>query len=140
MTIPTPDIAFAHELRQEYGMPIEEDARNPSIVLQTRKIKAMAMLAQGITRKKVARAMRYRDADFYAAFPVTDMDKLRSGQAVQIGKILAKRCRACGVTKELSKFYARATLSGCDSRCFDCGGRPLEKTKNINPESKLGNA
>lgn len=135
MTIPPTDIAFAHELRQEYGMPIEGRDPNPSINLKTRKSKAVAMLSQGITRKKVARAMHYRDADFYASFPVTDMDRLRSGQSVQIGKILAKRCRACGVTKELSKFYARSTLSGCDSRCFDCGRRPLEKNKSINLQS-----
>jgi hypothetical protein len=90
------------------------------VISETGMVLARALLVRGLNRRQVARALRCRTPDVYEAFPITDMDRLRIGKAVQIGRILVKRCNRCHVTKELSKFYARGTASGC-GMCLDCG-------------------
>lgn len=40
---------------------------------------------------------------------------------IEIGGILAKRCKGCGVTKEIDRFHSDAnSKDGCSSHCADC--------------------
>lgn len=85
--------------------------------------KARVLLLAGMNRTQIARRQHVRAETVYQALPVTDLDKLKAGQAVSIGGILAKRCRACGVTRMLDRFYVDDTASGCGANCLSCGNR-----------------
>jgi len=89
--------------------------------------KARILLLGGMSRTRIARRQHVRAETIYQALPVTDLDKMRAGQAVSIGGILAKRCRVCGVTKMLEKFYVDDTASGCGPNCLSCGNRPVPR-------------
>lgn len=53
--------------------------------------------------------------------PEDDTDKYLRGQMVQIGRILCKRCPACGIARELDKFDSDDyRASGCRSICEEC--------------------
>lgn len=82
-------------------------------------------MLQGLSRRQVARVLQVRTKRVYEALQVNDRDRLHAGMAVLIGGVLAKRCFACGVTKELQRFPVRSErASGCESWCIACrGGR-----------------
>lgn len=85
------------------------------------------LLLSGFNRLQVSLTLQCRVAAIYKACPVTDLDRLRAGQAVNLGGILVKRCKACEVTKMLERFYADDTASGCGAICMQCG--PANQTK-----------
>lgn len=59
-----------------------------------------------------------------AALPVENIDRLYAGELVLIGRVLAKRCASCGVTRELEHFNAKsATTGGCGAQCDQCRKR-----------------
>jgi len=89
--------------------------------------KVRRLLVRGLSRRQVARKLHCRVDAIYEACPTTNLDRLRAGQAVNIGGLLAKRCKACGVTKMLECFYVDDTASGCAATCMQCG--PNNPTK-----------
>lgn len=73
------------------------------------------------TRRRVASLFGAKLGRVCAALPVEDIDRLHAGQLVQIGRILAKRCCGCGVTREVAQFKERqGTKSGCGGLCKHC--------------------
>lgn len=56
----------------------------------------------------------------FERLPLRDIDTLRKGEMVNIGGVLAKRCRVCHVTRQLEDFRAAVTRSGCGSECKHC--------------------
>ena len=83
--------------------------------------KVRRLLIRGLSRVQAARTLKCRVDAIYQVCPTTNLDRLRAGQAVNLGGILVKRCRACGVTKMLQRFYADDTASGCGAICMQCG-------------------
>lgn len=76
------------------------------------------------SRRLVARLFGVRGDRVRLALPMDDTDRLHSGKAVMIGKILAKRCPGCGVARELEQFAAsQVTQSGCQGICDRCRGK-----------------
>jgi hypothetical protein len=76
------------------------------------------------SRARVARLFGAKTDRVCQALPMQDIDRLRDGEPVLIGKILAKRCTGCGVARELEQFLARQdTRSGCRSVCEHCRGK-----------------
>jgi hypothetical protein len=73
------------------------------------------------SRCRVARLYQMRTSKLYAIFPVTDVDRFMSGQMVDIGGILAKRCSLCGTARELESFRSdNDRASGCGAWCKPC--------------------
>lgn len=73
------------------------------------------------SRRRVARLYGIRKDTLCALFPVTDVDRFMSGQMVNIGGILAKRCNLCGTARELESFWSdNDRASGCGAWCKLC--------------------
>lgn len=67
---------------------------------------------------------------YYQDLPTNDLDRLRRGQMVMIGGILAKKCLQCGTARELRYFWANPSAkSGCRETCEFC------RIKNKEPQS-----
>lgn len=72
-------------------------------------------------RMRLARALQVSYAILTRMLPVNDCERMRAGQMVSIGGILAKRCSRCLVTKKVEEFHNdRNVASGCSSHCIDC--------------------
>lgn len=73
------------------------------------------------SRVKVARLYGVRSDTIYKMLPLNDVMRSMSGQMVNIGGILAKRCSLCGVTRELEQYWVNDNkVSGCDGPCKAC--------------------
>ena len=73
------------------------------------------------SRRNVALLYGVRTTTMYKMLPVTDVDKFMSGQMINIGGILAKRCNKCGTARELESYWAdQDRASGCGAWCKGC--------------------
>ena len=72
-------------------------------------------------RCRVARLYGVRLCTIRKALPVTDVDRFMSGQMINIGGILAKRCNLCGTARELESYWTDDDrASGCGAWCKSC--------------------
>lgn len=84
---------------------------------------------QGLNLVQIAQAIGYSYDGLRHLFSRhPELSPFRSavpaGEVVKIGRILAKRCPACGTTKELEAFNVRnRASSGCASECSACHTR-----------------
>lgn len=72
------------------------------------------------SREDVAKLYGVHHKCVFRQLPMRDIDSLRRGEMVNIGGILAKRCRVCHVTRQLNDFKAAVNKSGCGSQCKYC--------------------
>lgn len=72
------------------------------------------------SRDNVARLYDVHPKCVFRELPLRDIDTLLRREMVNIGGILAKRCRACGVTRELEHYLSDKSRSGCGPDCDSC--------------------
>lgn len=73
------------------------------------------------SRRRVASLYRVRKETLSSVFPITDVDRFMSGQMINIGGILAKRCNLCGTARELESYWSDDDrASGCGAWCKSC--------------------
>jgi len=72
------------------------------------------------SRTRVARLYQVSPIAIYNALPVVPFDHYRRGMMVNIGGIMAKKCKRCGVARELESYWASNSKSGCRETCNHC--------------------
>ena len=73
------------------------------------------------SRRRVGRLYGVRKDTICELLPVSDIDRFMTGQMVNIGGILAKRCARCGTARELEAYWTDDDrASGCGARCKLC--------------------
>lgn len=73
------------------------------------------------SRVRVARLYGVRSDTIYKALPINDTMRFMSGQMVNVGGILCKRCSVCETARELEQYWTNDNkLSGCDGPCRAC--------------------
>lgn len=72
-------------------------------------------------RRRVALLYGVRLGTLFSKFPVNDVDRFMSGQMINLGGILCKRCNLCGTARELEHYWADGDrASGCGAWCKSC--------------------
>lgn len=72
-------------------------------------------------RSQVAQLYGISKETLRAVYPVSEIDKYMSGQLINIGGLLVRKCIVCNTAREIDRFPSKATnLSGCGNTCHDC--------------------
>ena len=84
------------------------------------------------SRKLAAKLYGVSYVRYYQDLPTSDLDRLRRGQMVMIGGVLAKKCLQCGTARELQYFWSNPSAkSGCRETCEFCRLKNNERKNMI---------